>query len=93
MKTFKIKVEEITFDLEDESDPIPYEEEVNLQAMLQERYTDKIYEISAASDEDAHDEVLDCITDETGWCIYSITTVPVKQVAQGGCNAPNHHVD
>jgi hypothetical protein len=46
--------------------------------MLQERYTDKIYEISAASDEDAHDEVLDCITDETGWCIYSITTVPVK---------------
>lgn len=78
MKTFKIKVEEITFDLEDESDPIPYDEEVSLQAMLQERYTDKIYEISAASDEDAHDEVLDCITDETGWCIYSMTTVPVK---------------
>jgi hypothetical protein len=75
MNTFKVKIEEITFDLEDESDPIPYEEEVNLQAMLQEVYINKTYEISAETEEDAHDEVMDIVSNDTGWCIYSLTSV------------------
>jgi hypothetical protein len=77
MNTFKVKIEEITFDLEDENDPIPYEEEVNLQAMLQEVYTNKTYKISAETEEEAHEELMEMVTDDTGWCIYSMTSVTV----------------
>lgn len=76
MATFKLLVEEITFDL-DSDDEMSYDDEVNLQALLQEAYTNKTFEIKARDELDAHDELMEIITDTTGWCIYSMTTVPV----------------
>ena len=73
MNTFLVQIEEITFDLED--DEMDYDEEISLQAMLGERYTNKTYEISAETEEEAHDELMEMVTDDTGWCIYSMTSV------------------
>jgi len=73
MNTFLVKIEDIIFDLE--SDEMDYDEEMNLQAMLQECYIDKTYKISSESEDDAHDELLDIISDDTGWCIESLVSV------------------
>jgi hypothetical protein len=73
MNTFLVQIEEITFDLED--DEMDYDEEINLQAMLQEVYINKTYKISAETEEEAHDELMEIVTDDTGWCIHSMTSV------------------
>jgi len=74
MTTFKLLVEEITFDL-DTDDEMSYDEEVNLQALLQSYYTNKTYKIEAETEEEAHDELMELVTDDTGWCIESMTSV------------------
>lgn len=74
MATFKLLVEEITFDL-DTDDEMSYDEEVNLQSLLQEAYINKTYTIEADTEEEAHDELLELVSDDTGWCIYSMTSV------------------
>lgn len=74
MTTFKLLVEEITFDL-DSDDEMSYDDEVNLQSLLQEAYTNKTYKIEAETEDDAHDELMEMVTNDTGWCIYSMTSV------------------
>ncbi len=74
MTTFKLLVEEITFDL-DSDDEMSYDDEVNLQSLLQEAYTNKTYEIEAETEEEAHDELLELVSDDTGWCIQNMTSV------------------
>jgi hypothetical protein len=74
MKTFLVQIEEITFDL-DCDDEMDYDEEIKLQNMLQETYINKTYEISAETEEEAHDELMEMVTDDTGWCIHSMTSV------------------
>jgi len=73
MKTFKIKVEEITFDLED--DVMEHDDADNLQEVLRKQYINKTFKIEAETEEEAHDELLEMVTDDTGWCIYSMESV------------------
>jgi hypothetical protein len=75
MKTFKIKVEEITFDLED--DVMEHDDADNLQEVLRKQYINKTFKIEAETEEEAHDELLEMVTDDTGWCIYSMESVTV----------------
>ena len=62
----------ITFDLDPGDDSIPQEEIDQVQKELQEEYIGQVYSLFDP------DDLADIISDETGWCIKSITTIPVQ---------------
>ena len=75
MTNYKVQIKDIMFDLDNDEDEMDHDEESNLQAMLRDRYIHKTYNILSDNKEEAQDEVMDIVTEDTGWCIYSMTTV------------------
>lgn len=74
MNTFLVQIESILFDLECD-DEMDFDEEVKLKNMLQELYINQTYEISAETEEEAHEELMEMITEDTGWCVEDLTIV------------------
>ena len=75
MTNYKVQIKDIMFDLDNDEDEMDHDEESNLQAMLRDRYIHKTYNILSDNKEEAQDEVMDIVTEDTGWCIYSMSTV------------------
>ena len=75
MTNYKVQIKDIMFDLDNDEDEMDHDEESNLQAMLRDLYIHKTYNILSDNKEEAQDEVMDIVTEDTGWCIYSMTTV------------------
>ena len=75
MTNYKVQIKDIMFDLDNDEDEMDHDEESNLQAMLRDLYIHKTYNILSDNKEEAQDEVMDIVTEDTVWCIYSMTTV------------------
>lgn len=75
MTNFKLKIEEITFDIEDDSYELTLDEELKLQKILRNAFTGKVYDIEADCEDDAHCELMEMVTEDSGWCIYSMESV------------------
>lgn len=70
----QVKVLEIIFDLDsddDEDSGFTETDKNNLQENLKSSYLGKVYDVDV--NEDYHSDILDQISDETGWCINSLT--------------------
>jgi hypothetical protein len=66
------KVTEITFDLSTGDDSIPDEDMMIVQQELQEQYVNSVWNVV---DED---DLVDEVTEDSGWCILSIDYKPVS---------------
>lgn len=78
MKTFKIKVEDITFDLED--DVMEHDDAIGLQEVLRKQYINEIFMIEAETEDEAHEELLEMVTEDTGWCIEMMDSVTLCSI-------------
>ena len=62
----KCKVTSITFDLDPGDDSIPQEHIDQVQQELQQDYIGQVYDV------EYEDDLVDVISDDSGWCIKSI---------------------
>ena len=62
----QLKVTQITFDLDPGDDSIPQEHIDQVQQELQQDYIGQVYDV------EYEDDLVDVISDESGWCINSI---------------------
>ena len=61
-----LKVTQITFDLDPGDDSIPQEHIDQVQQELQQDYIGQVYDV------EYEDDLVDVISNESGWCINSI---------------------
>ena len=61
-----LKVTQITFDLDPGDDSIPQEHIDQVQQELQQDYIGQVYDV------EYEDDLVDVISNESGWCIKSI---------------------
>lgn len=64
-----LKLTDIEFDFYDESDELPYDEQVAISKSV----IGEVFEV------ENEDELADVVSDETGWCVKSLNYVEISE--------------